>query len=195
MRKVFVTEFMTLDGVVHAPHEWSFGFWHDEIGAYKHDELFATDALLLGRTTYEGFAEAWPGRTDEAGFADRFNGMEKLLASTTIKPGEASWNNTTVLTGDVVAAIREQKERDGLDIAIHGSAELIRRLAPHGVIDEYRLLVYPIVLGKGQKLFPEGFDSPGLKLAHTRTFPTGVVALHYEATGEAVPESPHRYAE
>jgi dihydrofolate reductase len=193
MRKVIVTEFVTLDGVMHAPHEWSFGFWSDEIGAYKHDELFATDALLLGRTTYEGFAEAWPGRTDEAGFADRFNGMEKLLASTTVKPGEPSWNNTTVLQGDVAAAIRKYQEQDGQDIAIHGSAELIRRLAPSGVIDEYRLLVYPIVLGKGQKLFGDGFEATGLRLAHTHAFPKGVVALHYEATGEPIPESSYPF--
>jgi dihydrofolate reductase len=195
MRKVIVTEFVTLDGVMHAPHEWSFGFWSDEIGAYKHQEVFASDALLLGRTTYEGFAEAWPGRTDEAGFADRINGMEKLLVSTTVKPGEAPWNNTTVLQGDIPAAIREHKEREGQDILINGSAELIRRLAPHGVIDEYRMLVYPIVLGKGQKLFPDGFDSRGLRLTHTQAFPTGVVALHYEDTGQGVPESPYPYSD
>jgi dihydrofolate reductase len=191
MRKVIVSEFMTLDGVVHAPHEWSFGFWSDEIGAYKQAELFAADALLLGRVTYEGFAEAWPGRTDEAGFADRINGMEKLLASTTIKPGEAPWSNTTVLRGDVAAAVREHKERDGQDILVAGSAELIQRLAPHGVIDEYRMLVYPIVLGKGRKLFADGFDATGLRLTHTQTFATGVVALHYEDTGEGIPASPY----
>jgi len=191
MRKVIVTEFVTLDGVMHAPHEWSFGFWSDEIGAYKHHELFAADALLLGRTTYEGFAEAWPGRTDEAGFADRINGIEKLLVSTTVQAGEASWNNTTVLASDVPAAIDEHKQRDGQDILINGSAELIRRLAPSGVIDEYRMLVYPIVLGRGRKLFPDGFEATGLRLAHTRQFPKGVVALHYEATGEPIPESPY----
>jgi dihydrofolate reductase len=191
MRKLIVSEFVTLDGVMHAPHEWSFGFWSDEIGKYKEAELFASDALLLGRVTYEGFAEAWPGRTDEAGFADRINGMEKLLASTTVKQGDAPWNNTTVLEGDVAGALKEHKQRDGQDILVAGSAELIRRLAPHGVIDEYRMLVYPIVLGKGQRLFAEGFDSTGLRLTGTQTFDTGVVALHYEATGEAIPASPY----
>jgi dihydrofolate reductase len=191
MRKVIVSEFMTLDGVIHAPHEWSFGFWSDDIGAYKQAELFAADALLLGRITYEGFAEAWPGRTDEAGFADRINGMQKLLASTTLKAGEATWNNTTLLSGDVAAAVKEHKERDGGDILVSGSADLIQRLAPHGVIDEYRMLVYPIVLGQGRRLFPDGFDTTGLHLAHTRTFGKGVVALHYEVTGEGIPASPY----
>jgi dihydrofolate reductase len=191
MRKVIVTQFMTLDGVIHAPHEWSFGFWSDDIGAYKQAELFAADALLLGRVTYEGFAEAWPGRTDDAGFADKINGMEKLLASTTVKPGEASWNNTTVLQGDVAAAVKEHKAREGGDILVNGSSELIRRLAPHGVIDEYRMLVYPIVLGKGQRLFPDGFGATGLRLARTHAFDVGVVALHYEVTGEGIPASPY----
>jgi len=191
MRKVIVTEFMTLDGVIHAPHEWSFGFWSDGIGAYKAEEVFASGSLLLGRVTYEGFAEAWPDRKDEAGFADKLNGMEKLLASTTMKPGEPTWNNTTLLQGDVAAQIREHKERDGGDILINGSADLIQRIAPHGVIDEYRMLVYPIVLGKGRKLFPEGFETTGLRLAETKTFDKGVVALHYEVTGEGIPESPY----
>ena len=191
MRKVIVSEFMTLDGVIHAPHEWSFGFWSDDIGAYKHAELFAADALLLGRVTYEGFAEAWPGRRDDAGFADRINGMEKLLASTTVKPGEATWNNTTLLQGDVAAAVKEHKERAGGDILLNGSADLIRRLAPHGVIDEYRMLVYPIVLGQGQRLFGDGFGATGLRLAHSQAFGAGVVALHYEVTGEGIPASPY----
>jgi dihydrofolate reductase len=191
MRKVIVSEFMTLDGVIHAPHEWSFGFWSDDIGAYKQAELFAADALLLGRITYEGFAEAWPGRTDEAGFADRINGMQKLLASTTLKPGEATWNNTTLLSGDAAAAVKEHRERDGGDILLTGSADLVQRLAPHGVIDEYRMLVYPIVLGRGRRLFPDGFDTTGLRLAHTQTFGKGVVALHYEVTGEGIPASPY----
>src|SRR5438046_2200635 len=126
MRKVFVTEFLTIDGVMEDPGGaedfehggWSFKFFSPEIGKYKLDETMASDALLLGRKTYEGFAAAWPSRTDEAGFADKFNSMPKYVASTTLK--DLEWNNSHLLGDDVPAAVRELKQQDGGDIQIPG---------------------------------------------------------------------------
>jgi len=167
---------MTLDGVVEAPDKWSFPFWSDETGKFKSDELRATDALLLGRVTYEGFAAAWPGRKDEEGFADRFNSMPKYVASKTLKKLE--WNNSHLIKGDLAAEVSKLKQQPGRDVVIHGSPTLIRSLLPHDLIDEYRLLVYPIVLGRGKRLFDEASQAK-LKLAESETFSKGVVKLVY----------------
>jgi len=175
-RTLAATLFMTLDGVVEAPDKWSFPFWSDETGKFKSDELRATDALLLGRVTYEGFAAAWPGRKDEEGFADRFNSMPKYVASKTLKKLE--WNNSHLLKGDLAAEVSRLKQQPGHDIVIHGSPSLIRSLLPHDLIDEYRLLVYPIVLGRGKRLFDEASQAK-LKLAESETFSKGVVKLVY----------------
>ena len=175
-RTLAATLFMTLDGVVEAPDKWSFPFWSDETGKFKSDELRATDALLLGRVTYEGFAAAWPGRKDEEGFADRFNSMPKYVASKTLKKLE--WNNSHLLKGDLAAEVSRLKQQPGHDIVIHGSPTLIRSLLPHDLIDEYRLLVYPIVLGRGKRLFDEASQAK-LKLAESETFSKGVVKLVY----------------
>ena len=181
MRKIFVTEFVTLDGVAHAPNEWSFPYWADGIADFKLAETMASDALLLGRVTYEGFAAAWPSRTDEAGFADRFNSMPKFVVSTTL--AKAEWNNSTIISSDVVAEISKLKEQSGQDIGIHGSVELVRSLMPHNLIDEYRLMVYPLVLGRGKRLFEEG-DEAKLKLTESKSFSSGVVLLRYETVRE-----------
>jgi len=175
-RTLAATLFMTLDGVVEAPDKWSFPFWSDETGKFKLDELRATDALLLGRVTYEGFAAAWPGRKDEEGFADRFNSMPKYVASKTLKKLE--WNNSHLIKGDLAAEVSKLKQQPGHDIVIHGSPTLIRSLLPHDLIDEYRLLVYPIVLGRGKRLFDEASQAK-LKLAESETFSKGVVKLVY----------------
>ena len=175
-RTLAATLFMTLDGVVEAPDKWSFPFWSDETGKFKSDELRATDALLLGRVTYEGFAAAWPGRKDEEGFADRFNSMPKYVASKTLKKLE--WNNSHLIKGDLAAEVSRLKQQPGHDIVIHGSPTLIRSLLPHDLIDEYRLLVYPIVLGRGKRLFDEASQAK-LKLAESETFSKGVVKLVY----------------
>jgi len=179
MRKIIVTEFITLDGVTEAPHEWSFPFWNDEISKFKHDELLASDALLLGRVTYQGFAAAWPSRTDESGYADRINGLPKYVVSTTLEKVE--WNNSTLIKGAkrVAEEIAKLKQQPGQDIVIHGSNTLVRALMPHNLIDEYRLLVYPIVLGSGKRLFQDGSNAT-LKLVETKPFSSGVVALTYQ---------------
>src|SRR5262245_6800850 len=153
-RKVFATMFMTLDGVVAEPHKWSFPFWDDGIATFKNDELIASDALLLGRVTYEAFAAAWPGRKDETGFADKFNAMPKYVASRTLK--KVDWTNSHLLEGDVHQAVAKLKAREGGDIAIHGSVSLINALLPHRLIDRLHLIVYPIVLGEGKRLFDAG---------------------------------------
>jgi dihydrofolate reductase len=176
MRKVIVTEFITLDGVIEAPHHWSFPYGCDEIAKFKFDETFASHALLLGRVTYVAFAESWPGRSDEQGFADRFNSLPKYVVSTTLING--SWNNSHIISDNVVAQIEKLKQGSGGDLVIHGSGKLINSLVPANVIDEYRLLVYPIVLGKGQKLFEDGVKI-NLQLVESKQYPTGVVGLTY----------------
>ena len=176
MRKVVVSEFVALDGVMEAPHEWQGPFWHDEMGQYKFEELFASDALLLGRVTYEGFAAAWPSMTDEAGFADRMNSLPKYVASTTLH--EAEWN-ASLIKGDVAEEIARLKQQPGQDILVFGSADLVHTLIQHGLVDEYRLMIHPVVVGKGKRLFREGVDMTALRLVDTRTFPSGVLVLTY----------------
>ncbi|HYT01142.1 MAG TPA: dihydrofolate reductase family protein [Thermoplasmata archaeon] len=175
-RRLAVTEFISLDGVVESPEKWSFPFWNDDIGKFKFDETFASDALLLGRVTYVGFAAAWPSRKDPEGFADRFNAMPKHVVSTTLK--KLTWNNSHVISRNVRQEIAKLKQEPGQDIVIHGSPSLVRSLMPHGLIDEYRLLVYPLVLGHGKRLFDEG-SLANLKLAESTAYDTGVVKLIY----------------
>jgi dihydrofolate reductase len=177
MGKIVVTEFITLDGVIKDPHKWSFPYWNDEIGKYKDAELKTSDALLLGRVTYEGFAAAWPGRTDDDGFADKFNSMPKYVVTTTLK--KADWNNSTIISTDVVKEITKLKEITIQDIVVHGSGNLVQTLMQNNLIDLYKLLVYPIVLGEGDKLFKDGSQAK-LELVETKKFDTGAVALHYQ---------------
>jgi dihydrofolate reductase len=176
MRKVVVAEFVSLDGVIHEPI-WTFHYWYDEIAAFKHNELFSSDALLLGRVTYEGFAQAWPGQTDKQGYADRMNGLPKYVVSTTLK--KAEWNNSHLVKANVVDEISKLKQQDGQNILIFGSGKLIETLIQHDLVDQYNLLIYPLVVGSGQRMFEEGTNTR-LKLADTRTFSSGVVALIYE---------------
>ena len=185
MRRVVVSEFVSLDGVMEDPGGsegfdhggWTFPYWSDEIAKVKLDEILEADALLLGRVTYEGFAEAWPSRTDEQGFADRMNSLPKFVASTTLK--DPGWQNSTVLEGDVAQAVATLKEQPGQDVLVAGSRQLVQTLAQHDLVDEYRLLVYPIVLGSGKRLFGEGTHAP-LRLRESRAFASGVVLLSYE---------------
>lgn len=177
MRRLIATEYLTLDGIMEEPGDWSFPFWNDEAMAFKFDELVACDALLLGRRTYEGFAAAWPTMHDEAGFADRMNAMPKYVVSTTLR--EAGWTNSTIVRGDVFAAIARLREEPGRDILIAGSGELVRSLMPHGLIDEYRFMIHPILLGSGKRLFPEGLDQTSLRLANAQSFSSGIVVLTY----------------
>ncbi len=185
MRKLVVSEFVTLDGVMEDPGGaegferggWSMPYWHDDIGTFKFDELFASDALLLGRVTHGGFAAAWPGRTDEQGFADRMNSLPKYVVSTTLS--EAAWDNSHIIRENVVEAIQALKEQTGKDILVAGSGALIQTLMAHNLVDEYRLLVYPVVLGVGKRIFKDGVSAT-LKLVEARAFPSGVALLRYE---------------
>src|SRR5438876_3390899 len=181
-RTLAATLFVSLDGVVESPEKWSFPFWSEETQKFKFDETFASDALLLGRVTYEGFAAAWPGRKDPDGFADRFNSMPKFVASRTLK--KLAWNNSHLIKGELAAEVSKLKQQPGQDIVIHGSPGLIRSLLPHNLIDEYRLLVYPLVLGSRKRLFDEG-SAANLKLAESAAFDTGVGKLIYRPADKA----------
>ena len=182
MRTLAATLFMSLDGVVESPEKWSFQFWSDETQKFKLNELRITDALLLGRVTYEGFAAAWPSRKDTDGFADRFNNMPKFVVSKTLK--KLDWNNSHLIKGDLATEVSKLKQQEGHDIVIHGSPTLIRSLLHHDLIDEYRLLVYPLVLGRGKRLFDDASQAK-LKLAESNAFSKGVVKLVYRRTDEA----------
>src|SRR3989442_6605931 len=181
-RTLAATLFVSLDGVVESPEKWSFPFWSEETQKFKFDETFASDALLLGRVTYEGFAAAWPGRKDPDGFADRFNSMPKYVASRTLT--KLAWNNSHLIQGDLAAEVSTLKQQPGRDIVIHGSPGLIRSLLPHGLIDEFRLLVYPLVLGRGKRLFDEGSEA-SLKLVESTTFSKGGVTRVYRPADKA----------
>ena len=175
MRKVIVSEFLSLDGVMETP-AWTFQFYSEEQAKFKFDELFASDALLLGRVTYEGFAKAWPGRTDEQGFADRINSLPKYVVSTTLETPE--WNNSHLIKENIAEEVARLKEQPGENILVYGSGKLVQVLMEHDLVDEYRLMVFPIALGSGQRFFTENTKTT-LKLADTQTFSTGVVVLTY----------------
>ena len=176
MRNIVVTEFLSLDGVMEEP-TWTFKYWNDEIANFKGEETSAGEPLLLGRVTYEGFAAAWPKRKDEASGGAYFNGTRKYVVSTTLDTVE--WNNSTLIKDDVVAEITKLKQQDGPDLVVHGSATLVQTLMQHDLVDRYRLLVYPLILGKGKRLFKEGTTAT-LRLVETRSFTSGVAALVYE---------------
>jgi dihydrofolate reductase len=186
MRRLIVTEFVTLDGVMEAPggepghpHSgWVFDFMTPEQQEWKLRETLDADVLLIGRVTYEGFSEAWPERDGE--FADKMNGMRKVVASTTLDDPE--WNNTTVIR-DVPHDVAALKEEDGGPILVAGSRTLVHSLIEHDLVDEYRLLVFPVLLGSGARMFPETPDKKALKLVESETFPSGVTAQTYEPAG------------
>ncbi|HLL40022.1 MAG TPA: dihydrofolate reductase family protein [Rubrobacteraceae bacterium] len=175
MRKIVVTEFMSLDGVVEEP-AWTFPYWSDEIAKFKGEESSASDALLLGRVTYQGFAAAWPQSKDEG--ADYFNSVRKYVVSKTLEE-PLEWQNSTLIKDNIVEEITNIKQQDGKDITVHGSARLVQTLMQHDLVDRYRLLVYPLVVGKGKRLFEEGTTAT-LKLVESQSFGSGVVALIYE---------------
>ncbi len=182
MRKVVVSEFVSLDGVMEAPDKWHFQFWHEEMGKYKYDELFASDALLLGRVTYQGFAAAWPSMTDEAGFADRMNSLPKFVVSTTLEE-PLEWNNSTLIKENVAEEVSKLKQQPGQDVLIYGSADLVHTLMQHDLIDEYRIMVHPVVVGSGKRLFRDGSDTKVLRLVETRMLGPDVVVLSYRPSG------------
>jgi dihydrofolate reductase len=186
MGEIVLSEFVTLDGVMEAPggeeHPegkggWTMRFFDADAGRFKQDELDAADALLLGRVTYEHFAAAWPAMTDETGFADRMNGLPKFVASTTLRE-PLEWN-ATLLEGDLADAVRALKQRFDRDILVFGSSALVHTLLQQNLIDEYRLMVFPVILGSGKRVFPDGTDVSDLELVDMRTTSTGVAILTY----------------
>ena len=188
MGKVVVTEFVTLDGVIESPgggegfaHDgWSFKFNRgDEADKFKSDELMAADAQLLGRVTYQGFAGAWPAMAGNP-FGDKMNSMPKYVVSTTLTAADADWNNSTVIGNDVVGQVTRLKEQLARDILVAGSAQLVRFLAEHDLVDEYRLMVFPVVLGSGKRLFGETSDKKPLRLVDSKIVGDGVAILVYE---------------
>jgi dihydrofolate reductase len=173
MRNIVVTEFLSLDGVMEEP-AWTMPYWADDIATFKGDEQDSSDTLLLGRVTYQGFAAAWPQSTDEG--ADYMNNIPKYVVSTTLDTAE--WNNSTIIRDSVVDTITNLKQQDGQDILVYGSATLVQTLMQHDLVDRYRLLVYPVVVGKGKRLFQEGIPA-ALRLVESQSFSSGVVALVY----------------
>jgi len=178
MRKVIASEYVTLDGVMEEPGKWSFQFWNEDTAKFKYDELFASDALLLGRVTYEGFAQAWPTMTGTGEFGERMNSLPKYVVSTTLTTVE--WNNSQLINGNVAEEIAKLKQQPGMDILLAGSGQLLNTLMDHDLIDEYRFMVYPVVLGSGKRLFQDRSDTKVLRLVETKTYSSGVVILTYQ---------------
>ena len=174
MRKLVVSEFLSLDGAMENP-AWTAPYRNEDSTAFKRAELFASDALLLGRVTYQGFARAWPSQTDEQGFADRMNSLPKYVVSTTLQSAE--WHNSTVIRQNIDEEITRLKAQTGGDILMYGSGQLTRFLLTRGVVDQLNLLVYPLTVGSGKRLFGEVPSK--LRLTESRTFSSGVVVLQY----------------
>jgi len=187
MGKIVVTEFVSLDGVMEDPggaEDYRHGGWTFEIdrgeegNRFKLDEVFEAEAQLLGRVTYEGFAAAWPQREDEAGFAEKMNAMPKYVLSSTLR--EASWNNSTILRGDLVDEVATLRNEINGVILVAGSAQLVQGLVEHDLVDELRLMVFPVLLGAGKRLFGEVAEKKPLRLVESRTVGAGVALLTYE---------------
>jgi dihydrofolate reductase len=186
MSRIVLTEFISLDGVMEEPR-WTFGFERGPDGnAFKFDELFASEALLLGRVTYQAFAQAWPNMgTDE--FGKRMNSIPKYVVSSTLTDAEATWGPTTVIRDDVEAALTKLKAEPGGDLLVEGSCQLARTLIGRGLVDEYRFMLFPIVLGAGQRPFPEEMsEAARLELTEVKPDRDGVMLLRYHpaAAGE-----------
>jgi len=190
MRKIVVAEFVSLDNVMQAPGGaeedteggfthggWTRPFWHDDIGAHFFQSISQSDALLVGRKTWQIHGGAFEPMADGDPFGDIMNNMPKYVVSTTLTTASA-WRNSTLISGNIVEEIRALKDQPGKDIYVDGSSVLVHALAEQDLIDEYSLLVYPIVLGNGKKLFRDG-SRTDLRLIESRPFPSGVVLMHY----------------
>lgn len=188
MGRIIVTEFISLDGVMQAPgggegfkyEAWSFAFdWGVEGDRFKVEETLDAQAQLLGRVTYESFAAAWPAR--KGNFADKFNSMPKYVVSSTLE--NPRWNNTTVLKGNVVATAAKPRQQIEGDILVHGSAQLAQALLEHDLVDELRLMVFPVILGVGKRIFGGTTDKKSLRLARCKAVGDGVLLLTYQSVG------------
>ena len=181
MRKIVVGLFMSLDGVTEAPEKWSFPYFTDEIQGHIGASMAASDGLLLGRATYEGFKAAFSNQTTPD--ANAMNALPKYVASNTLKT--ADWKNSTLIKGNVIDEITKLKQQPGKDLTMSGSVSLIQSLMKHDLIDEYSLLVYPVVLGTGKRLFAEGSPNTALKLVEAKPFSSGVVLMRYQPDKKA----------
>ena len=185
MGRIVVTEFVSLDGVMEdpggsehsAPGAWTFKFSRgDEGNKFKMDEVNDAEAQLLGRVTYEGFADAWPKRSGDP-FSDKFNSMPKYVVSSTLK--KADWNNSTILKGNVVDEVKKLKQRVKGDILVSGSATLVQTLIANDLVDQLNLMVFPIILGSGKRLYDAAGESKTLQLAESKAVGDGVLILIY----------------
>jgi dihydrofolate reductase len=194
MRKLVVAEFITLDGVIQAPGGvdedteggfvhggWTQPYWHDDIGAHFFQAMTQTDALLLGRKTWQGHGAAFDPLPAGDPFGDVMNGVRKYVVSTTLKSASA-WQNSTLINGNVVEAVRELKEQPGKNIMLDGSSVLVHTLIENDLVDEYSLHVYPIVLGSGKRLFTDG-KRINMELIESQSLPTGVIFQRYQHAG------------
>jgi len=178
MRRVIAGLFVSLDGVMESPDKWHFPYWSDEMGAIIDARMAASDAMLLGRVTYQEFAAYWPTADPADPMSTHMNDTPKYVASTTLK--SVGWKNSTLLGADFASEITRLKQQPGKDISVVGSAALVQSLLQHDLLDELDLLVHPIVVGKGKRLFRDGADQKPLRLVESKTFPTGVLALTYQ---------------
>jgi dihydrofolate reductase len=194
MGRIVVTEFVSLDGVMEDPGGaegtkhggWTFRFDRGPEGdRFKLDELLGSEAQLLGRVTYDAFAQAWPTMEDPVGFAARMNGMPKYVVSSTLRDQDAGWQNSTVLRGDIVGEVRALRDRLEGDLLVAGSATLVHTLLEHGLVDEIHLMVFPIVLGSGRRVFGDTSESLTMALHEVKTMGQGVVILTYRAAETA----------
>jgi dihydrofolate reductase len=189
MGRVVAAEYVSVDGRIDVENPegkeeerggWTAPYWNDELEKLQYDLLFASDALLLGRVTYEGFAAAWPSQTDEGEFADRMNSLPKYVVSTTLRE-PLEWN-ASLLAGDVAEGVRQLKEQSGGNLLVYGSATLVESLLAHDLIDELRLMIHPVVLGRGKRLL-EQVGRSGLTLMDNQATEKGVVTLTYQPVG------------
>jgi dihydrofolate reductase len=179
MRKLIFAEFLTLDGVMEASEEWQPHYVSEDVAEAIQTSIQTSEAALLGRVTYRMFAGYWPTQTrNEFGVADKLNSQPKFVVSSTLD--KAEWNNTTLIKGDVVEQIRRLKQQPGGDIRLSGSATLAQTLMQAGLVDEYWLLVHPVVIGHGKRLFADGIEVAGLKLIESTAFRSGAVLLRYQ---------------
>ncbi len=180
MGRIVVSEFLSLDGVMEAPQNWHFPFISPDMAAATTAQILEADALLLGRATYEEFAGQWPSKhNNEYGIANKLNAMPKFVVSNSLET--VSWNNTAVIRGQVLEAVAELKRTVNGTISVTGSATLIEALKHAGLIDEYQLMVHPIIVGHGKRLFADVAGTAQLKLTDSRTFQSGVIELTYQS--------------
>jgi dihydrofolate reductase len=182
VRRVVAVELLSVDGVMESPEEWAFSYSNEEMEEANAAGMAASDAMLLGRVTYEGLAAFWPNQPGGTPVVDYINSVPKYVVSGTLEE-PLGWNNSTLIEGDVAESIAELKRQPGKDITIIGSGVLVRSLLRDGLLDELRLMVHPIVLGGGRRLFEAGDDRKALELVDSRTFGTGVLYLTYRPVG------------